>query len=284
MGLGSSMRDPRSPAWAVRTACEPRGRPASAAAAAGGWFRSDWTMVAGVRMHARSATGPSGARPAVLLPGIGLSYRYMMPLAAALTVWAPVHVIDQPGGGLSDRPGRRLGLAGLADALLGWIETAGVNAPAVVANSYGCQVAVQAAVQEPARIDRLVLLSPTADPEARNMGRLLRRWMRNSRRERPSQLIINLRDYGEAGPRSVLAALAPMLGDRIEDKLPSVACPALVVRGERDAIVSQGWADEVTALLPRGRQLVVPGGSHSLNYAYADDTARLIGPFLGARR
>lgn len=249
MGPVSSMRDPRSPAWAVRSAFEPRGRPASAVGA-GGWFRSDWTVVDGVRIHARSASGPSGARPAVLVPGIGLSYRYMMPLAAALTAWAPVHVIDHPGGGLSDRPGRRLGLAGLADALLGWIDAAGVSEPTLVANSYGCQVAVQAAAQEPARIDRLVLLSPTADPEARSVSRLLGRWMRNSRRERPSQLIINVRDYGEAGPRSVLAALGPMLGDRIEDKLASVACPALVVRGERDAIVSQRWADEVTALLP----------------------------------
>ena len=69
MGLLSSMRDPRSPAWAVRTAFEPRRRPASAVAA-GGWFRSDWTVVDGGRIHARSATGPSGVRPAVLVPGI----------------------------------------------------------------------------------------------------------------------------------------------------------------------------------------------------------------------
>src|SRR5215217_1033189 len=122
-------QDPRSPVWALRTALEPSRRPASA-----GGFRSSWTEVAGVRVHARSAGGPPDARPVVLAPGIGLSYRYMMPLAAVLAVSAPVHVVDLPGGGLSDKPGWTPGLATQAGALLGWLEARGLSYVALVAN------------------------------------------------------------------------------------------------------------------------------------------------------
>jgi pimeloyl-ACP methyl ester carboxylesterase len=59
-------------------------------------------------------------------------------------------------------------------------------------------------------------------------------------------------DYADAGVGRALGTFGHALADRIEDKLPLVQVPTLVVRGARDRIVPQAWAEEVTRLLPRG--------------------------------
>jgi 2-hydroxy-6-oxonona-2,4-dienedioate hydrolase len=50
------------------------------------------------------------------------------------------------------------------------------------------------------------------------------------------------------------------LRDTIETKLNEVACPALVVRGTKDPICSQGWAEYVAGRLPQGRLELIPDG------------------------
>ena len=72
--------------------------------------------------------------------------------------------------------------------------------------------------------------------------------------------------------------------DRIEDNLPRVEMPALVVRGSRDPICPQRWAEEVAGLLPRGRLVVVPGAAHTLNFGTPTEFAGLIRGFLDEGR
>lgn len=42
---------------------------------------------------------------------------------------------------------------------------------------------------------------------------------------------LNIADYRDAGPRRLLVTFAAAARDRIEDRLPLVGVPALVVRG-----------------------------------------------------
>ncbi len=56
--------------------------------------------------------------------------------------------------------------------------------------------------------------------------------------------------------------------------------PTLVVRGSRDRIVSQSWAEEVAGLLPLGRLVVIPGAAHTANYGWPLQFAREIQAFL----
>jgi pimeloyl-ACP methyl ester carboxylesterase len=56
--------------------------------------------------------------------------------------------------------------------------------------------------------------------------------------------------------------------------------PALVIRGSKDPIVPQDWAEEVTRRLPRGRLLVIPGGAHTMVTVAALELARVARPFL----
>ena len=70
------------------------------------------------------------------------------------------------------------------------------------------------------------------------------------------------------------------LEDRIEDKLPRIQAPTLVVRGEHDPLVPQRWAEEVVRLLPRGDFIVLRGLGHTVNYTAPAEFVAAIRPFL----
>ena len=243
---------------------------------------SQWTRVDGRRFHARHA-GPEAttASPVVCVHGVGVSSRYMVAAMTELASTFDVYAIDLPGFGLTDKPPEVLDVVGLADALAAWIQAAGLGRPALLANSVGCQVAVDFAVRYPERVSRMVLVGPTTDPAARTtLGQVLR-WLRNLPGERPGQLPLSVADYADAGVGRVLRTFGYALADRIEDKLALVQAPTLVVRGAHDPIVPQAWAEEVTRLLPRGRLAVVAGAPHTVNFAAPGALAELVGPFLG---
>ncbi len=81
-----------------------------------GGFESCWTWVRGLPVHDRRSTTASGA-PVVLVHGLAVSHRFLMPFAGELAARHRVHVIDLPGFGLSGEPGRVLDLPELSGVL-----------------------------------------------------------------------------------------------------------------------------------------------------------------------
>ena len=71
-----------------------------------------------------------------------------------------------------------------------------------------------------------------------------------------------------------------VLADKIEEKLPYIQAPTLVVRGSNDPVVPQRWAEEVTRLLPHGSLRVIPGAAHTINYSAPVEFVRVMQPFL----
>jgi pimeloyl-ACP methyl ester carboxylesterase len=229
-----------------------------------------------------SLASPNATLPLVLVHGLAVSHRYLMPLAARLAGHHPVHVIDLPGFGLSGDPGGVLDVAQHADHLAAWLEATGLPPVVVLGNSFGCQVAVDLAVRHPDRVCGLVLIGPTMDPSARTASRQILRWLRDTAREDPLQLPILLRDVRDAGPHRVAGTLAHALRDPIERKLPLIRLPVLVTRGSREPIVPMAWAQAATRLLPLGELAIVPG-PHNANYGAADHLAELVLAFLHRR-
>jgi 2-hydroxy-6-oxonona-2,4-dienedioate hydrolase len=226
-------------------------------------MRSMWTTIDGVRIH--SLAGGEGP-PVVLVHGYGLSGAYMLPLARALAGSCTAYAPDLPGQGKSDALREGLGISALADVLGGWMEAAGLGRPLVVANSFGCQIVTDLAVRRPLRVGPLVLVGPTIDPAQRRARRQLAAAMRDSAREPFSLLAIAARDNAQTGIGPLLATARFALRDRIEERLPELAQPTVVVWGERDGFVGRAWAERVAALLPRGRLVVVPGEPHAVHY------------------
>jgi pimeloyl-ACP methyl ester carboxylesterase len=129
-------------------------------------------------------------------------------------------------------------------------------------------------------VERLVLASPTVDDAGRSVPRELLRLLRDVPREPFSLVPIVLTDYLRAGLGRALRTLRDALADRIEEKLPGLAMPALVVRGERDPVVSERWTEKVCRLLPQGRLAVLPRAAHALQFSFPHELAALLTPFL----
>jgi 2-hydroxy-6-oxonona-2,4-dienedioate hydrolase len=244
--------------------------------------RSAWYRVGGLRLHARVATdrAPAGAPAIVLVHGFGVSSRYLVPVARELAAGYRVYAPDLPGFGHSAKPRRARDLPELADALAAWMEAAGIERATLLGNSFGCQVVAELALRHPGRIERAVLIGPTVDPAGRTVRQQLWRLFLDVFREPWPLIPLQACDYARHGPRRGLATLRAMLGDRIEAKLPRVRVPTLVIRGGRDPIVPQRWAEEAARLLPAGRLVVIPGAGHAVNYSAPRALARAVEAFL----
>ena len=216
----------------------------------------------------------------MLVHGYGVSGSYMLPLAQSLAPSFSVFVPDLPGYGRSQRPRTPLGIADLAAALAGWLDAAGLQRPAFLANSMGCQIVTELAVRLPGRVGPMVLIGPTVDPERRGARHQLLGGLRDAGREPRSLLALAARDDAVVGVGALLATARSALADRIEQRLPLIAQPTLVVRGEQDGFVGQRWAEKASALLPRGRLVVVPREPHAVHYTRPDLIARIVQKLL----
>lgn len=240
-------------------------------------IESRWFEVFGLGVHAR--VGGEGA-PVVLVHGYGVSGTYMLPLAQSLAPSFSVFAPDLPGYGRSKRPRAPLGIPDLAAALAGCLDAAGLQRPAFVANSMGCQIVTELAVHLPGRVGPLVLVGPTVDPQRRAARHQLLGGLRDAAREPPSLLGLAARDDAAVGIGALLATARSALADRIEQRLPLIAQPTVVVRGENDGFVGERWAARATALLPRGRLVVVPREPHAVHYTRPDLIARIVHELL----
>jgi 2-hydroxy-6-oxonona-2,4-dienedioate hydrolase len=243
-------------------------------------LRRLWTDTAAGRMHARVGGDGISGTPVVLVHGMVISGRYMVPTAEELAPLCPVYAIDLPGYGDSVKPSAIFSLPELADALAAWMDAMRFPSAHLVANSFGCQVLAEFALRHAARVDRLVFQGPTVDPMARTVLEQLRRLLRNTPSEASGLGWITAVDYVKAGMRRIRATMRMAIEDRIEDKLPGIAAPTLVVRGGKDPLVPQEWAEEVVRLLPKGELRVLPGLGHTINYTAPKEFVTAMRPFL----
>jgi 2-hydroxy-6-oxonona-2,4-dienedioate hydrolase len=243
-------------------------------------LRRVWVDTAAGVMHARVGGDDQARTPVVLVHGLVISSRYMVPTALELAPLCPVYAVDLPGYGDSAKPRAMLGLPELADALAAWMDAMRLSSAHLVANSFGCQVLADFAVRHARRVDRLVFQGPTVDADARTARQQLARLLRNSSSEGPGLGWISFVDYAKAGMRRIRFTIRVAMEDRIEDKLPGIAAPTLVVRGGNDPIVPQRWAEEVVHRLPRGELRVLPGLGHTINYTAPKQFTAVMRPFL----
>lgn len=238
-----------------------------------------WTRVAGRRLSARAWLGGDAGAPVVLVHGLVVASAMVAPTATQLAGARDVYAPDLPGFGRSDKPRRALDVDAHATALAGWLDQNGLACVDLVANSFGCQIATVVAVRRPELVRRLVLGGPTVDPDARTVPAQLRRWAAEQPTQSTRLRVVMLRDYARAGLGRALKTFRLALADRVEERLPAVEHPTLVVRGTHDPIVPQRWAEKAAALLPRGRLELLPGAPHNLAHDAPVPFSRVTRPF-----
>jgi pimeloyl-ACP methyl ester carboxylesterase len=220
-----------------------------------------------------------GVAPIVLVHGLSSS-RTLKPLIRALGSRRPVFAPDLPGFGMSDQPIHPLDISGLADALRRWLLDNQLAPAIVIGISFGCQVAVDLAARHPAAVERLVLVGPTVDPDARSASRMALRWARNAPHSSPRLAPTIVHDFIDAGPWRSMWTLRRALEDPIEEKLSEIEAPTLVVRPERDRLVPEDWSKRVAELIPDAELVVLTKAGHSVGPKTAARLTALLVPFL----
>ena len=255
------------------------------AAAADG---SSFATVDGVRLHLRDSAPGDIARPAlVLLHGFGASLHTWEPWAQALAATQRVIRIDLPGAGLtgadpsgdySDTRSMRL-LAALLDER-------GLQRASFIGHSMGGRLAWRFAAEQPARIDRLVLIAPDgfASP--------------GFEYGKPPEVGLLVQAMKFVLPRAVLkSGLAPAYADPqrlsedtvtryhelmrapgvrgaligrmqqlvLQDPAPLLArvrAPTLLLWGAQDAMIPPAHAQDYLKAMPDARLFTLPGLGH----------------------
>lgn len=214
-----------------------------------------------------------------MVHGFGVSSSYFVPTAERLAVEFDVYAPDLPGHGKSDTPAKPLDIPQFADRLLDWMDAVGLGRVSLVANSMGCQISVDLALRYPNRVERLVLIGPTSDPTARTFTAHALRLIASAPFERVSLIPILIADYLRMGTR-LIPEFRFMLRDPVEEKLPQITIPAMVVRGEKDAIVPPRWFEEAARLLRAERKVVILRWGHAVNFSAPRQLLSVVVPFL----
>ena len=220
-------------------------------------FEDVRTDVEGMSIYFKSARAPAREAPCiVLVHGLGLSCRYMLPTAQALLGDYHLLVPDLPGFGDSTKPDRVLTIDELA---IGY-ERRPVLDPAIAAAA--------------------ILQGPTTPPNERSIFWQFIRWRQNLGYDPPDMKVISRDDYLKSGRRRVGMTFLHGLRDAMEKRLSRIGQPVLVVRGELDPICRREWARNIAERLPRGSYVEIHGVAHTMVFTAPAQLAEVSRKFL----
>jgi pimeloyl-ACP methyl ester carboxylesterase len=255
-----------------------------------------------------------GDRPIVFVHGLAGSWQNWlenMPHFAA--AGHRVVAFDLPGFGSSEMPGEKISIPGYGRFVDALLSRLGVGPAVVVGNSMGGFIGAELAIQFPARVERLVLISAAGltieyQRNDRILGllhfgeRLVLAWggylgARSDalvRRPRTRDLLLGLvaahpgrlpaplvaEQVRHAGSPGFVDGLDALTDYPIRTRLGEIACPTLIVWGAEDRLVPVRDADEFERLIPDARKVVWPDTGHTAMLERPEGFNRLLGAFV----
>ncbi len=226
-----------------------------------------------------------------------------------------VIAMDLPGFGESEMPAEKISISGYGRMIDALCEAIGVDSAVIIGNSMGGFIGAELAIRFPARVERLCLVG-AAGLSIENLRTERTRGVRHrienvvffnlawiatrspaiTARPRPRRLILMLvaahperlpgpltaelvRGAGKAGFSDSLDALCRY---PIRDRLGEIACPTLIVWGDRDRLVPASFARHVTDALPHATSMVMQDCGHVPQFEHPEQTMRLIREFMAS--
>jgi len=236
--------------------------------------------------------GSGDATPVVFVHGLGGQWQNWLENIPRAAQERRVIALDLPGFGLSDMPRERISIPGYGRCVAALCDQLGLDRVALVGNSMGGFIAAEVAIQNPERVERLVLVSAAGITSANVyraptalIGRIavavtaysapldVRMAKRPVGRHaalalvarHPSRLAADMAYEGlikGAGKPGFLAALMASVDYDFRDHLREISCPTLIVWGENDSVISVRDAHEFERLIPDCRKLVMKDTGH----------------------
>jgi pimeloyl-ACP methyl ester carboxylesterase len=258
------------------------------------WRIVDGTPVNTIELGAEN--GDAEAKPLVFVHGLSGSWPNWLEQLPAFAAEHRVITLDLPGFGHSPMPRETISISGYAQLLDRLLDQLEIDAAAVVGNSMGGFIGAELAIAFPQRVERLVLVSAAgisthaprgsaqAVPVLRRLERILMAsaaWaasvsdttMRRARLRdaalgvvirHPARLPAALaaEQVRGAGKPGFIQALESIIDYEIRERLSKIACPTLIVWGERDRLINVRDADVFAELIPNSRKVVFEDTGH----------------------
>ena len=223
----------------------------------------------------------------LLVHGIGMGHLTFGRFIEAMLPHAEIIAVDLPGFGDSPEPATALSIADTAGLVAAAMQAAnaerGIGQLIAVGHSMGAQIVSELAAAHPEFIDRVVLFAPAVNAAERTLQQQARRMAQDLFAGKPPiALAVGVYEYLRTGPRWFLKKLEPTLEHRIEDCLPNVRQPALVLVGSRDRVTPPEWCYEVALALPDGELTVLGGPGHEAMIAEGEAAAERVLHWLEA--
>ena len=237
-------------------------------------------------------------KPLFLIHGLTGQRMSMEKLAEQLSDEFFVITYDCRGHGQTDHPAA-YDLAALIDVL-------GYEQASVLGASMGSYIALQAAELEPAKIDKLILVTAKSydDGSGSSVQRLLREegldmatappeeksrilstalWSPNISKDLLAAMAPRMKLSGEnvvpLTPEETAAVNQALVGFDLRKDLEKVSCQTLVVSGTYDRINPPVFGKEIAEKIPRAEYTEFPGG-HLLTMEFEEDYVRCVRDFL----
>jgi pimeloyl-ACP methyl ester carboxylesterase len=247
---------------------------------------SDYVEAAGMRLHVRD-TGPRDAPAVILLHGFGSSLQTWDAWADKLSDKFRVVRYDLPGFGLTgpDPTGDYTDARSIA-VLAALMDRLGIAKASVIGNSMGGKLAWSFAAAHPARVEKLVLVSPDGfaspgfaygkKPDVPVMMRLLPYVLPGFMLRAslvpayadPAMLTDGLvaryadmmRAPGVRG--AIVDRMGQYMPENPEDQLRHITAPTLLIWGEKDGMIPFGNAQDYLRAIPNSRLVAFPNLGH----------------------
>jgi pimeloyl-ACP methyl ester carboxylesterase len=192
--------------------------------------------------------------PIVFLPGAAGLASFWRPVAERLRELGEPHLVGYPGFG--DVP-RDPAVASMEDLYCWIVDRLPARRSHVVAQSMGGVLAARLAIEEPDRVDRLVLAATSGGVDVRSLGAA--EWRDAYRAHRP-----------HAPPWFV--------DDRTDltARLGELGAPTLLLWSDADPVSPLAVGRFLAERMPGARLEVIAGGTHAFASERADEVAALV--------
>jgi pimeloyl-ACP methyl ester carboxylesterase len=236
--------------------------------------------------------GSSDLEPVVFVHGLGGCWQnWLENIPRAAAEGRRAIAVDLPGFGFSEMPSEEISISGYGRVVNALCDELDLGEVVLVGNSMGGFISAETAIQFPARVARIVLVSAagvtTSDLRARPImagarvvaavatrtaamsERVVRRrhvrhlvyhsFIRHPTRIRNELLYEITRGSGRPG---FLGALNAIMDYDFRDRLTEIDCPTLIVWGTEDMLVPSSDADEFERLIPHSRKVIFRDTGH----------------------
>ena len=258
-----------------------------------------------------------GEGPAILfVHGLGASWQSWLEQLPEFSASHRVVAMDLPGFGYSEMPSEDISIEYYARWTARFMDVLGIESAAVVGNSMGGFVSAELAIKSPDHVQRLVFVSAAIFWQNRRRAQPLVQLAKLSDAVVARALVratddiatrrrlryAALASAGFRYPQYVsdelahemvrsarrtdgfLPALEALAGYDLEEELPKISCPTLIVWGANDQLVSVKDAERLEDLIPDSRREVFERTGHVAMLERPERFNRLLREFLAEER